>query len=130
MLDIDHFKRINDAHGHAAGDACLRHFAALLRSHFKRADDLPLRFGGEEFLVLLQDTPLADALEHAERFRHRVAGSPCEHEGRSIAFTVSIGVAAAHWDGQDDLEQLLERADAACYLSKHAGRNRVSRQTR
>jgi diguanylate cyclase (GGDEF)-like protein len=130
MLDIDHFKRINDAHGHAAGDACLRHFAALLRSHFKRADDLPLRFGGEEFLVVLQDTPLADALEHAERFRHRVAGSPCEHEGRSIAFTVSIGVAAAHWDGQDDLEQLLERADAACYLSKHAGRNRVSRQTR
>ncbi|MBN8505859.1 MAG: GGDEF domain-containing protein [Burkholderiales bacterium] len=124
-LDIDHFKRVNDQFGHAVGDACLRHFAALLREHFRRADDLPLRIGGEEFVVLLQDTPIDVAAELAERFRDRVQASPCMHGGQSLACTVSIGVACARWDGQDDADHLLRRADAACYLAKHAGRNRV-----
>jgi diguanylate cyclase len=130
MADIDHFKRINDSLGHAAGDAALRHFAALLRQHFRRAGDLPVRLGGEEFVVLLMDCTLHDATELAESFRARLAASAADHEGKPLPMTASFGVAQAHWDGHDHPDRLLERADAALYRAKHGGRNRVEPELR
>lgn len=124
--DLDHFKRINDLHGHAAGDACLRHFAGLLREHFRRAGDHPARVGGEEFLVLMLDCELAEAHAHAEAFRTRVARSPCIHEGRHIPLTVSLGLGQADLAQDADPARWLQRVDAACYAAKHAGRNRLN----
>lgn len=122
MLDIDHFKAINDEFGHAAGDAAIRTVADMLQgSH--RATDITGRLGGEEFAMLLPETPLADALAIAERLRQSVAVATVAHDGRSITFTTSVGVAALR--AGDSLEQLIARADAALYDAKHAGRNRV-----
>ena len=122
-LDIDHFKRVNDTRGHAAGDAALRHVARLM-CNAVRTTDLTGRIGGEEFLILLPDTDLPGALSLAERIRAEVQNRPAAHEGREIALTVSIGVSAIL---QDDArsQDALERADQALYAAKHAGRNRV-----
>lgn len=128
LADIDHFKRINDAHGHAAGDACLLHFAELMRRHFRRAGDLPVRLGGEEFVVVLEDCNLEDAEYHAEAFRRLVESEPGRFDGQAFPMTVSVGVATARWDGHDRPDNLLKRADDACYLAKHSGRNRVLRE--
>jgi diguanylate cyclase (GGDEF)-like protein len=118
MLDLDHFKRVNDDHGHPCGDACLRHFAELLRQHFRRDADFLARLGGEEFVVVLPGVTAASALEFSEQLRGAVAANPCLYEGRSISLTVSGGVA-------EGVETTFERADAACYAAKAAGRNRV-----
>ena len=118
MVDIDFFKRINDAHGHAAGDAVLAAVGRSLMAQL-RAGDLVLRYGGEEFLVLLPDTPPAGAAHVSERLRAGVAAI----SGLPSAVTVSIGLAACHQD--ETPEMLVERADAALYRAKEAGRNRV-----
>jgi diguanylate cyclase (GGDEF)-like protein len=120
-LDLDHFKAINDTHGHAAGDAALRAFAQRIRGHLRQSDQLA-RLGGEEFIVLLPGAPLSKAMEIAERLRSAVAESPLVATPR-VAVTVSIGVAsrAAGETGPG----LLARADEALYAAKHAGRNRV-----
>jgi diguanylate cyclase (GGDEF)-like protein len=121
MLDLDHFKVINDTHGHATGDAVLRELSARLRSLVRESDILG-RYGGEEFALLLPETEDASAL--AERLRATVADAavPADHEWLHV--TVSLGVSYLQPD--DDLNSLLGRADAALYRAKAAGRNRVS----
>lgn len=118
MLDLDHFKAVNDQLGHQRGDAVLVDFVAGSRA-LLRASDLLGRYGGEEFLVLLPATDAATALEVAERLRLARSASP-----ELPACTVSIGVATTHGPG-DSLQALLARADQALYGAKRAGRNRV-----
>ena len=125
MIDIDHFKKINDSFGHDIGDEVLREFAVRLASNVW-AVDLPCRYGGEEFVVIMPDTHLADAEKIAERIRRHVAGSPFRVSGATdpLTVTISIGVAATLGDG-DSAEGLLKRADEAVYAAKAGGRNTV-----
>ena len=125
MLDIDHFKPINDTHGHQAGDEVLQELADRLR-HNIRPMDVACRPGGEEFLVILPETPGELACAAAERVRKAIAADPFNvlSETRSIAVTVSAGVSTLL--GKDDtMAELLNRADTALYQAKSAGRNRV-----
>jgi diguanylate cyclase (GGDEF)-like protein len=122
MIDIDHFKRINDEHGHEAGDAVLKRLVALLKER-SRTVDLLFRMGGEEFVVLLPATAEAAAVTHAEELRASIAEAPLL-EGRSV--TVSIGVAEL---GPDDTTvSWIKGADDALYAAKDSGRNRVVRR--
>ena len=125
MLDIDHFKKINDSFGHDIGDEVLREFAARLASNV-RAVDLPCRYGGEEFVVIMPDTVAADAERIADRIRRHVAGSPFRVDGGTELLTVTISIGVAATAGEADRpELLLKRADEAVYEAKAAGRNRV-----
>lgn len=123
MLDIDHFKRVNDTYGHQAGDEVLRVLAATLMADI-RTEDIACRYGGEEFLILLPGMPLASAMERAERWRSSVEGLSIAHGHLAIGFTISLGVAAypEHGKTPDDLTRC---ADQALYRAKHEGRNRV-----
>ncbi len=125
MIDIDHFKKINDSFGHAVGDEVLREFAVRLASNV-RAVDLPCRYGGEEFTVIMPDTRIEDAQRIAERIRLHVAGSPFRvAQGEEmLSVTISIGVATTLSE-HDSPEALLKRADEAVYEAKSAGRNKV-----
>jgi len=124
MCDLDHFKTVNDLHGHAAGDAVIKHFAELLRDQ-ARAPDLIARLGGEEFAIAMPDTPLRDALSAAERFRSTFEASHYGGFAQGVRrTTASFGVAVFPEDG-DTIEQLLQAADRALYQAKHEGRNRV-----
>ena len=124
MLDVDHFKDVNDQHGHAVGDLALKHLSALLLAHMREVDRLA-RFGGEEFLVLLPGLALNDALPVAERLRAVVVAAPMPLAGVTITLSVSIGM--AEWGGAaDEPSPLLVRADAAMYQAKRHGRDRVA----
>lgn len=123
MLDIDHFKAINDRHGHAAGDAVLVHLAGLLREHL-RDIDVVARIGGEEFAALLPSTDFAGAMDAAERLREKIAGTAVVTEGKHIPFTISIGVSLIARP-EPDAGAALKRADQALYAAKQAGRNCV-----
>ncbi|MBS0294611.1 MAG: GGDEF domain-containing protein [Proteobacteria bacterium] len=124
MVDIDHFKSVNDGHGHPGGDRVLCHVAELLRARL-RAQDMVGRYGGEEFLVLLPGTALHDAVVLAETLRGAVEQAPAVHEGRPIAVTLSIGVCGGRPQHAGSWETLLRKADQALYAAKTAGRNRV-----
>jgi diguanylate cyclase (GGDEF)-like protein len=119
MMDIDHFKRINDSHGHHVGDTVLQEMARILRERTRDADALA-RYGGEEFVIICRHSSLDGAVETAERIRTAIAGNEFPGVGHA---TASFGVAAC-CEG-DTSENLLERADAALYRAKGAGRNRV-----
>lgn len=121
ILDIDHFKSVNDQFGHAAGDAVLRAFAQTVGKCL-RSSDLAARFGGEEFAVLMPQTSVDGATELAERIRVAVQNAPVSREGDVLRVSVSIGV--AQWSGENP-EQLVARADNAMYAAKSAGRNQV-----
>ncbi|SBV37211.1 Diguanylate cyclase [uncultured Stenotrophomonas sp.] len=122
LLDLDHFKRVNDTHGHQAGDAVLHHMARTLQRNLRGRDSLLGRYGGEEFVLLLPATSLEQAQALAERLRAALEACPLDSDIGPIAVTTSIGIAA----GIDaTLERLLARADAALYRAKAAGRNRV-----
>lgn len=123
VSDIDHFKRINDTHGHAAGDEALRRFAATCRSSFRPFDVLG-RMGGEEFAMLLPDMALRDARSAAERLRTAVAGVEVDTGEASFGMTVSLGAAQVGADAFS-IEPALAAADAALYRAKAGGRNRV-----
>jgi diguanylate cyclase (GGDEF)-like protein len=124
LIDADNFKRINDEHGHVAGDHALGALARSARAALRAADVLG-RLGGEEFAILLPDTELSGALVVAERVRATVEGALVQNgEGRSIGVTISVGVAQMQAD--ESLEALLKRADLALYAAKDRGRNRVS----
>lgn len=122
MLDVDHFKLINDTHGHVTGDLVLRQVASALRDNV-RNPDLVGRYGGEEFLVVLPQTPLEAAAEQAERLCVKIREAIVPNEAGDIHVTVSVGVAQYHI-GQEDWQKLLARADSALYDAKAAGRDR------
>ncbi len=121
LLDIDHFKRINDTYGHPAGDQVLRTFAERLRTVL-RAGDIAGRWGGEEFLIVLPRTDLAGAREVAERIRFITAFEPVVADGKEIDLTVSGGCALGPGDS---VEAVVSLADKCLYDAKQAGRNRV-----
>lgn len=124
LIDLDHFKLVNDEHGHLAGDQVLKLVAEVLASEIRKAD-LAGRFGGEEFVLLLADTPQAEAGRIAERLRTRIAELALETaEARPARTTASIGIAVQGRDGSD-LMELLAAADTALYRAKSAGRNRT-----
>lgn len=127
MMDIDHFKNINDTHGHAAGDLVLRQFCELAGRQLRRSDRFG-RLGGEEFALLLPDTDEAGAMQFAERFRRSVADTPVQSPQGSIPYTVSIGVAIFRADDAS-IDSFMARADAALYRAKAGGRNRVEADT-
>jgi diguanylate cyclase (GGDEF)-like protein len=124
MCDIDHFKRINDTHGHPAGDAVLKDLAQRMRSTVRPYDSVG-RFGGEEFLVVCPGTDAAGGAALAERLRAAVASTPVAAGGAVVEVSVSIGVAARVFENTDELNQVISEADAALYAAKRNGRNRI-----
>lgn len=125
MFDVDHFKQINDQHGHPGGDACLRALADLMRPKIQREGDVLARYGGEEFVVLLINTTLESAARLAETFRADIEALQTRFEGRPIRFTASFGVASAPAGQPFAAQGLLGRADQALYQAKRDGRNCV-----
>jgi diguanylate cyclase (GGDEF)-like protein len=125
MLDVDHFKAVNDRFGHAGGDRALQHLVATLGAGVRQIDILG-RVGGEEFAVALPDTPLASAERVAEQLRARVAKVPIISGDRMIRMTISIGI-AVQLETDRSIEQVIARADDALYRAKNNGRNRVER---
>jgi diguanylate cyclase (GGDEF)-like protein len=126
LLDLDHFKRINDTHGHPTGDAVLRQFAEIARAYLRKSD-LLVRFGGEEFCVLLPGEDEAGALVVADRIRAAVESASIPVGDQAIRVTSSAGVAAIRPDAERGLPWLIRAADDALYRAKNAGRNRVER---
>jgi len=124
MVDIDHFRQVNEKHGHRTGDAVLHRVAEVIRSALRK-EDMLVRFGGEEFLVLLPDVPGPGAVVVAGRIRRNVAHAPITVNEVTLPVTVSLGVAARLDEGPESIEGLLARADSALALAKQRGRNRV-----
>jgi diguanylate cyclase (GGDEF)-like protein len=128
LVDVDHFKRVNDAHGHLAGDEVLKSIAQILQG-VVRKEDVVARFGGEEFVVLARETALTGARALGERIRRAVERSRVEWDGREIAATVSVGVTVgtglAQFEAGRTAQQLLDAADRALYRAKQGGRNGV-----
>ncbi|AVO40928.1 sensor domain-containing diguanylate cyclase [Simplicispira suum] len=124
MIDLDHFKRVNDNHGHLAGDAVLRSLVEVLGQRI-RSQDIVGRYGGEEFLIVLPETTLLGARRLAAELCKAVAAHTFVYEGRQIALTVSIGVFGGLLEPGDSWDVLIHAADSALYDAKHAGRNRV-----
>ncbi|TWT66883.1 Response regulator PleD [Posidoniimonas polymericola] len=120
ILDVDHFKNFNDTHGHQAGDEVLKRVATSMKAS-TRTMDIPCRYGGEEFAVVLPATTLDDAMPLAERVRAGIEKELIKHEGKELKVTASIGVAQI--DRMDDAKNILRRADESLYCSKDAGRN-------
>jgi diguanylate cyclase (GGDEF)-like protein len=128
MLDLDHFKRINDTHGHLAGDAVLVNLAAIL-TRAVRNEDVVARFGGEELAIILRAIPLDTALQLADRLRRIVEQTATLFGGLELRATVSVGAAGYPESRAETVEELIISADKALYRAKDAGRNRVSRLT-
>ncbi|SJZ33839.1 PAS domain S-box-containing protein/diguanylate cyclase (GGDEF) domain-containing protein [Trichlorobacter thiogenes] len=122
LLDIDHFKKINDTHGHLCGDYALRKISELLQE-LVRTSDILGRYGGEEFLCILPETSHEQAVVLAERCREQIATKPLACEDHQARITISIGVTGQHRD--DTLDSIKKRADDALYQAKREGRNRV-----
>jgi diguanylate cyclase (GGDEF)-like protein len=130
MLDIDHFKTVNDRHGHAAGDDVLKGFAARITASLPRDYDWFARTGGEEFVVVLPQTGLQGAKVVAEKLRVQIAAQPLPTSAGPVSVTVSIGIgvftATGPQSAEITVEQMLDMADRCLYRSKDGGRNRVS----
>jgi diguanylate cyclase (GGDEF)-like protein len=124
MGDIDHFKRINDAHGHLAGDEVLCEVARRMQRSLRRYDTIG-RFGGEEFLLVLPECSLEEGVKLAERVCHLVRSEPLKAKNEPLQVSISLGVTVANRLAPEDLEALLGAADAALYRAKEAGRDRV-----
>ena len=125
MIDVDHFKKYNDALGHPAGDICLRKFAEVLRRNAQRGGEFAARIGGEEFAVVASNLGLAEAGALAERIRRELADLRIPHPASAFGHvTVSIGVSSLGSAGAQTPEQLVGQADAALYRAKQEGRNR------
>jgi diguanylate cyclase (GGDEF)-like protein len=123
MFDIDHFKKINDEHGHLAGDHVLKDLARVVQSRIRR-DELVARYGGEEFVVMLPETDLAGARQLAETLRSKVAEHTFVFQNETIGVTISIGCAVLI-DADKGATELLKRVDEQLYEAKRTGRNRV-----
>lgn len=127
MVDVDHFKRINDVYGHATGDQVLRSVAEVIRRSVRQYDSVG-RYGGEEFLIVLPETSPADVETIAERIRAAAASTPILIDGRNVFVTLSIGIDTTGPDDVADAERMVSAADMAMYQAKNAGRNRVHRR--
>jgi diguanylate cyclase (GGDEF)-like protein len=127
MMDIDHFKVVNDTHGHLVGSAVLQQIGVLIRDTF-RGEDMSGRYGGEEFVTFFPETTKPDALRGADRFRKRVEEHTFRYRDVRLNISISIGVATMPEDG-DGLETLIRKADTALYAAKRTGRNRVAAYT-
>jgi diguanylate cyclase (GGDEF)-like protein len=122
LVDIDHFKKINDTYGHQVGDDALKRVSEVLHGAVRK-QDVVCRFGGEEFLVICPDTPAEQAFQYAERLRGNVSGAAaCCVGGRELNLTVSIGLASKK-TSLPNTEKLLQLADKRLYAAKKAGRN-------
>lgn len=125
MLDIDHFKQMNDQYGHYVGDRALQHLVALVKSNL-RETDLFSRVGGEEFIILLKNNSLSETEKIAERIRRSIAETPLKLAQREpITLTVSIGVSHSNLPTTLALQELVNQADQALYQAKTRGRNQV-----
>ena len=125
MLDIDHFKSVNDTYGHQVGDECLRMVGEILHAALRSPSDTGARYGGEEFVMILPDTSRAEALAVVERVRERIHAARVECEGVVLALTVSAGVTGHRVDESVTPDQLLVEADEALYYAKESGRDRA-----
>jgi diguanylate cyclase (GGDEF)-like protein len=125
LLDIDHFKRINDVHGHSVGDAALRLLASAL-TELTRQEDVLARYGGEEFALIVRGNDRPQTLALAERMRRAIEEQRLQTALGPISFTVSIGIAHSDSGTEIQAQQLFEAADRALYAAKDAGRNVVS----
>ena len=124
MVDLDHFKGVNDSYGHLAGDEVLRRFASLMRRN-SRSTDICCRYGGEEFLLVLPGVPQAVGVERAEKLRQVIEATPVRHDSSLIAVTSSFGVASFPQDGRT-ADDVIAAADSALYAAKTGGRNQVA----
>lgn len=125
MFDIDRFKSVNDRFGHQAGDEILKHTARVIADSARREGDLAARFGGEEFILLLPDTPASSAFSIAENIRKATARMSFHYDGHDVSITISAGLASMVPDKGADPELLIRRADEGLYLAKRSGRNKV-----
>ena len=127
MLDIDHFKRVNNSYGHNIGDQVLVGLVTICQESLRETDTLA-RLGGEEFVILLPETGLTEAFRIAERLRSTLAGTPIQTDAGPLKVTVSIGVTSHKTSSEITIpaHQFVQRADKAMYLAKRAGRNRVA----
>lgn len=127
MCDIDNFKKYNDRYGHVEGDACLRKVAQCIQNSLKRPIDFCARYGGEEFVVVLPQSSLEGVMTVAERIRENIENMKIEHieSGTGDIVTMSLGVATSKIVNAESHEQLIQRADAALYMAKKLGRNKV-----
>lgn len=125
VLDIDHFKDVNDTFGHDAGDYVLKEMAKIIQHHTIRSEDFFARYGGEEFIVILMNSPVEKAIEVAERIRKVIEKHDFAFEGQKISVTISAGIATNGRD-TESWDDLFKKADQACYKSKHDGRNRIT----
>jgi diguanylate cyclase (GGDEF)-like protein len=123
QLDIDHFKKINDTHGHAAGDKVLKFLASSLQEQLRATDSIG-RIGGEEFVILLPNTGLQTAYAVAEKIRTFIESSRVEYDGKMLTITISMGITDLG-SGNQHIDALLRKADEACYAAKDGGRNRT-----
>lgn len=123
LLDIDHFKRVNDEFGHEAGDIALKRCANILTSIFRKKD-VVARIGGEEFAVILPETTMCEAYDYAERARQTIENDAFEHAGRIVRLTISAGVCQT-MAGVTTMSDIAKKADVSLYMAKNKGRNRV-----
>jgi len=124
MFDVDHFKKVNDSHGHLAGDAVLKDLAGRIRPRIRR-EDLFARYGGEEFACVLPSTALPGGIVFADHLRQLIEEKPTVFDNISISFTISLGVTTLHNESGIDAAALIKRADDNLYAAKRGGRNRV-----
>ena len=124
LLDIDHFKRFNDTHGHIVGDHVLQHLARILKTAVRKID-IPCRYGGEEFGIILPSTPILVGTQVAERLRFAIETTPIQHNDEQLTITASLGVDSYFYNSHDDVEKFIERADMQLYKAKENGRNQV-----
>ncbi len=125
MMDLDHFKQVNDECGHLFGDQCLRHFAALCLQNFQRPQDMLVRYGGEEFILISVGTPAADMKKLLEAFVGKFAADAVEWAGQQRFCTISVGAFCQVPPPSLDAKQLLQLADEALYVAKNRGRDQL-----
>jgi diguanylate cyclase (GGDEF)-like protein len=125
MLDIDWFKKINDTHGHLAGDECLKAVADECKKTFKRQTDIIARYGGEEFIFLIPDIDIAVFQTMAEKLRRNIENLVVQYGETDIRLTASIGISGCIPEFGHKRELLIDKADQALYTAKNAGRNRL-----
>jgi diguanylate cyclase (GGDEF)-like protein len=126
MIDLDHFKAVNDNHGHLAGDLCLKQVAQLIKQNVRHASDMAGRYGGEEFIVVIKDIDAKKATDIANNIRTTIEQTTiCLNDRKELNVTVTIGICTLNGDQLTSIEHLIDSADQALYQGKKAGRNRV-----